>query len=49
MQTALFNKPHNIKRADQISAIVVSAGFRWWGPAGPGVVGGPMCGYKIFR
>jgi len=22
-----------------------SAGFRWWGAQGPGVVGGPMCGY----
>ena len=27
----------------------VSAGFRWWGARGPGVVGGPMCWYRIFR
>jgi len=27
----------------------VSAGFRWWGARGPGMVGGPMCGYRIFR
>jgi len=27
----------------------VSAGFRWWGAWRQGVVGGPMCGYKIFR
>jgi len=26
-----------------------SAGFRWWGARGPDVVGGPMCGYRIFR
>jgi len=26
-----------------------SAGFRWWGAWGPGVVRGPMCGYRIFR
>jgi len=26
-----------------------SAGFRWWGTWGPGVVGGPLCGYKMFR
>ena len=26
-----------------------SAGFRWWGAWGPGVVGGPKCGYKMFR
>jgi len=26
-----------------------SAGFRWWGAQGPDVVGGPMCGYRIFR
>jgi len=26
-----------------------SAGFRWWGAWGPGVVGDPMCGYKMFR
>jgi len=23
-----------------------SAGFRWWDP---GVEGGPMCGYRIYR
>jgi len=23
----------------------LSAGFRWWGP---GLVGSPMCGYRIF-
>jgi len=27
----------------------ISAGFRWWGAWGPGVVGGPMCGYKMSR
>jgi len=27
----------------------VSAGFRWCWPRGPGVVGGPMCGYRIVR
>ena len=26
-----------------------SAGFRWWGAWDPGVVGGSMCGYRIFR
>jgi len=26
-----------------------SAGFRWWGSWGQGVVGGPMCRYRIFR
>jgi len=25
-----------------------SAGFGWWGAWGPGAVGGPMCGYRIF-
>jgi len=25
----------------------LSAGFRWWGSLGPGVVGGPMCGLDI--
>jgi len=29
MQTALFNKPNNIKRADQISATVVSKYIRF--------------------
>ena len=24
------------------------AGFRWWGAWGLGVVGGPMCGYKML-
>jgi len=26
-----------------------SAGFRWWGSCGPGVVRGYMCGYNMFR
>jgi len=26
-----------------------SAGFRCWGAWCPGVVGGPMCVYRIFR
>jgi len=25
-----------------------SAGFKWWGAWSPGLVGGPMCGYKMF-
>ena len=31
------------------SCVWDSVGFRCWGACGPGLVGGPMCGYKIFR
>jgi len=34
---------------ESVCTVTGSAGFRWWGTWGPGVVGGPMCGYKMFR
>jgi len=33
----------------QKSILLTSARFKWWGVRGPGAVGGPMCGYRIFR
>jgi len=50
---ALFGgaKPTKDPRGDGTALISgqSSAGFRWWGAWGPGVVGGPMCGCKMFR
>ena len=34
---------------ERFSKGLFSAGFRWWGSWGPGVVRGPMCGHRMFR
>jgi len=40
---------HYTQQIENATHRCLSVGFRWWGAWGPGVVGGPMCGHKMFR
>jgi len=43
----LWSYPNSITKRSCL--LQGSAGFRWWEAWDPGVVGSPMCGYRIFR
>jgi len=50
--TVLWISAHGINLPSlhySMYVVTRSAGCRLWGACGPGVVGGPMCGYRIFR